>query len=87
MYTTKKRFYTPQFSEFASITIRRLAWFLDVPMTKAILYFIKEISMLFSPSVVCPKCQDKSKCNLCGFNQQTAAVSKPAAEIPAAKAA
>jgi hypothetical protein len=81
MYTAnKKRFYTPQFSEMASITIRRLAWFLGVPMTKAILLFIKEIALLFPSSEVCASCQDKSKCKLCAFNQHTAAVIQPAAD-------
>jgi hypothetical protein len=28
---------------------------------------------LFASSVICPKCLDKSKCNLCGFNTEATA--------------
>jgi hypothetical protein len=81
--------YTPKFSDKASITIRRLAWALGLPMTKTVDIIINEISTVFLSSVVCPKCQDKSKCNFCGFNQQsqTAAEKPQTATTPAAKPA
>jgi hypothetical protein len=79
MYTAEKRFYTPQFSEKASITIRRLAWALGVPMTKAMDLIINELSLVFSSSLICPKCKDSTKCHACAFNA--------AAEEKAAKAA
>jgi hypothetical protein len=76
MYSTKKkRFYSPQFSEKASVSIRRLAWALGLSMPKTIDILVNEISLVFSSSVVCPKCIDKSKCSSCGFHQQAAAVS------------
>ena len=70
----KKRYYTPQFSEMASVTVRRLAWALNLSMPKAVDIIIKELSSAFSSSVVCPQCKDKTKCKVCGFNQQPAAV-------------
>jgi hypothetical protein len=65
--------YTPQFSIKATVTVRRLAWALKVSMPKAVDSIIAVLPSLFSPSVVCPQCRDKTKCNLCGFNQQAAA--------------
>jgi hypothetical protein len=67
-----KRFYSPQFSEKAAVSIRRLAWALNLSMPKTIDILVNEISLIFSSSIVCPECKDKSKCHTCGFNQQTA---------------
>jgi len=69
MYNGKKRYYSPQLSEKACITIRRLAWAFNVSMPKAIDIIINELSTAFSASVVCPQCQDKTKCEVCGFYQ------------------
>jgi hypothetical protein len=77
-----KRFYTPQFSEMASVTVRRLAWALGTHMTKAIELFIREIATFFPASEVCPKCKDKSKCNVCGFSNQAAPI---VSEVPQIK--
>jgi hypothetical protein len=76
MYNTNnegKKFYSPQFSEKASVSIRRLAWALNLSMPKTVDILVNEIAVIFSPSVVCPLCQDKSKCHTCGFHQQAAA--------------
>ena len=64
-----KRFYSPQFSEKAVVSIRRLAWALGLSMPKTIDILVNEISLIFSSSLVCPKCIDKTKCQLCGFHQ------------------
>jgi hypothetical protein len=66
--------YTLRFSNQATVTVRRLAWALGLPMTKTVDIIINEISTVFLSSVVCPKCKDKTKCNLCGFHQQTKAI-------------
>ena len=47
MYNDKKRYYTPQFSEIACITVRRIAWALNVSMPKAINIIIRELSSAF----------------------------------------
>jgi hypothetical protein len=74
MYNAKKkRFYSPRFSEKATVSIRRLAWALGLSMPKTIDILVNEISLIFAPSVICPKRQDKSKCASCGFYQQAAA--------------
>jgi hypothetical protein len=71
--TPTKRFYTPQFSNKATVTVRRLAWALGVSMPKAVDAIISLLPSMFSPSVICPQCKDNTKCNLCGFNKQAAA--------------
>jgi rubredoxin len=70
MCNEKKRYYSPQLSEKACITIRRLAWAFNVSMPKAIDIIINELSTAFSSSVVCPQCKDKTKCSVCGFYQK-----------------
>ncbi|MDR2542783.1 MAG: hypothetical protein LBC80_04960 [Treponema sp.] len=72
--TTNKRYYSPQFSETAAVSVRRLAWALGVSMPKAVDQMVNLLPSLFSPSIICPQCKDKTKCNQCGFNQQSAAV-------------
>ena len=69
---TWKRFYTPQFSESATISVCRLAWALNVPMTKAVDHIVQLLPSLIDPSKVCLSCQDKSKCSLCAFSQHSA---------------
>jgi hypothetical protein len=61
--------YTPQFSNQATVTVRRLAWALGVSMPKAVDKIINHITAIFPPSVVCPLCKDSTKCKLCGFYQ------------------
>jgi len=72
LYNGKKRYYSPQLSEKACITIRRLAWALNLSMPKAIDIIINELSSAFSSAVVCPQCKDKTKCSVCGFYQKPA---------------
>jgi hypothetical protein len=69
MYTSQKRFYSPQFSEMSAVSVRRLAWALKVSMPKAVDRVVNALPAIFSPSVVCPLCKDKTKCKLCAFNQ------------------
>ena len=68
-----KRFYSPQFSEMSAVSVRRLAWALDISMPKAVDSIVGLLPSLFSPSVVCPQCKDNTKCNYCSFNKQAAA--------------
>jgi hypothetical protein len=61
--------YTPQFSPVATVTVRRLAWALQVSMPKAVDRVVTALPSLFPPSLVCPLCKDSAKCELCAFNQ------------------
>lgn len=62
--------YTPQFSDKATITIRRLAWALGLSMPKAVDKIINQLPSIFPSSVVCPQCKDSTKCEFCVFYQQ-----------------
>jgi recombinational DNA repair protein RecR len=64
--------YTPQFSQTATVTVRRLAWALGLSMPKAVDKIINQITAIFSPSAVCPLCKDSTKCKSCGFYQPAA---------------
>jgi hypothetical protein len=69
MYNTEnKRFYSPQFSETASVSVRRFAWFLNKPMTQAIEKIIQLLPFIMDSSKVCQSCKDSRKCNSCAFN-------------------
>ena len=59
--------YTPQFSDYTCITVRRLSWALGIPMTAAVERMAKLLPTLFDPSVVCLSCKDQTKCDKCGF--------------------
>jgi len=83
----KKKFYTPQFSEKASVSIRRLAWAMDIHMTKAVELIVNELSLIFSSSDICPKCEDNTKCKTCAFNNQAATQKTEPAAVKAVQAA
>ena len=68
--TTTKRFYSPQFSALAAVSVRRLAWALDTPMTAAVDTMVKLLPSLLDPSKVCLSCKDTSKCQACAFRTQ-----------------
>ena len=70
--TNNKRFYTPQFSPLASISVRRLAWALGKPMPAAVDHMVRLLPSLVDPSKVCLSCQDRSRCSSCAFCSQAA---------------
>ena len=78
--THTKRFYTPQFSPLAAISVRRLAWSLNLSMPATVDIMVKLMPHVVNPSKVCLSCKDKSKCASCAFgslstgNEQDAAL-------------
>ena len=64
-----KMAYTPELSYKSSCTLRRIAWALGIPMTRAIDRVFDHLSMVLDKKKVCEGCRDKSKCNDCGFNK------------------
>ena len=70
--TYQKRYYSPQFSALASISVRRLAWALDKPMPAAVDHMVRLLPSLVDPSTVCLSCQDRSRCSSCVFCSQAA---------------
>ena len=73
--TNKKRYYTPQFSALAAVSVRRYAWALGVPMTEAVDHLVQLLPSVVDPKKICLACRDKSKCSACGFYNSAAAVS------------
>jgi hypothetical protein len=67
-----KRYYSPQFSELAAVSVRRLAWALAKPMPAAVDHMVSLLPSLVDPSKVCLSCQDSSRCSSCVFCQQAA---------------
>jgi hypothetical protein len=72
---TGHRFYTPQFSEMATVSVRRLAWAMGkkVKMPAAVNLMVSLLPYLISPDSVCLHCQDKTKCQACTFSKPLSA--------------
>ena len=68
----KQRFYSPQFSALAAVSVRRLAWAIEKPMTASVDHMVKLLPSLVDPSKVCLSCKDNSACVSCVFRQQAA---------------
>ena len=60
--------YTPELSRRSSCTLRRIAWALQVPMTKAIDMVFDYIPVILDKKKVCDGCRDKSRCAECEFS-------------------
>jgi hypothetical protein len=68
----QKRCYTPQISEVSCISVRRLAWSLEKPMTNTVDFLIQLLPFFFSSDLVCQSCRDSTKCGDCAFfNRKT----------------
>ena len=66
--TNNKRFYSPQFSEMASVSVRRLAWALNGSMVQAVDDLISFLPQLLDVSKVCLACKDNTRCAACVFS-------------------
>ena len=62
--------YTPEMTMKSSRTLRRIAWALDMPMTKAIEKVFEYLPAILDREKVCQACRDRSKCSDCQFNFQ-----------------
>ena len=63
--------YTPELSLRGSATLRRLAWFLNKPMTKTLEMVMELVAIQTTNAksgAVCASCRDATKCASCGFN-------------------
>ena len=60
--------YTPELSMGASSSLRRIAWALNVPMTKAMEKVFEYLPKILDREKICEGCRDKSKCSKCAFN-------------------
>ncbi len=62
--------YTPELSGKSSCTLRRIAWALGVPMTKAIEQVFDYLPSILDSKKVCELCRDKSRCWECVFGER-----------------
>lgn len=61
--------YTPELSRKHSRALRRIAWALDLPMTRAIGEIFDYIGNVIDSTRVCDACRDRTKCNDCVFSR------------------
>ncbi len=61
--------YTPELSSYQSATLRRIAWALQMPMTKAMNAVFEYVSEKIDNRMVCDACKDKTRCMTCAFNK------------------
>ncbi|GHT72316.1 hypothetical protein FACS1894110_26710 [Spirochaetia bacterium] len=68
-YAPGRKPYTPQFSEMATVSVRRLAWAMGakVQMPAAVDLMVRLLPSIVDPAKVCLSCQDNSKCQGCVF--------------------
>ena len=60
--------YTPELSAKNSSTLRRIAWALDMPMTKAIEAVFDHLGKTLDKHKICERCRDKTRCADCIFS-------------------
>ena len=60
--------YTPELSQKSSCILRRIAWALNIPMTKAIERVFDHIAEIVDRDKVCENCRDRTKCDECSFS-------------------
>ena len=65
--TNQKNYYTPQFSELTSVSVRRLAWALEMNMVKTMDFIVQILPHFLEYKAICKQCRDNSKCNCCIF--------------------
>jgi len=65
--------YTPEMSESASATLRRIAWSLGQPMTRTLNAIFLKLPTMIEKEKVCESCKDPSACDICGFDGNEAA--------------
>jgi len=61
--------YTPELSAKNSCTLRRIAWALDMPMTKAIEAVFDYLGKTLDKNKICERCRDKTRCADCIFGR------------------
>lgn len=59
--------YSPELSQAQSGALRRIAWALEMPMTKAMGEILEYVSKTVAKERVCNACKDKSFCDQCPF--------------------
>ena len=58
--------YTPELNQSYSHGLRRIAWALNEPMTKAIERVLDDVTVKVNKDKICQSCKDKT-CEICIF--------------------
>jgi hypothetical protein len=59
--------YSPNFSEIAAVSVRRLAWAMGGNMGQAVDVMVRSLPAYIKADKVCELCRDKTKCDTCAF--------------------
>lgn len=62
--------YTPELTPEHSATLRRIAWAMQMPMTKALADILDYLGTTLDAGKVCLACRDTSRCATCPFNRK-----------------
>jgi hypothetical protein len=62
--------YTPELTRHHSSTLRRIAWAMQMPMTRAIAEVFDYLGNTLNPVQICSACRDKTRCTTCPFNRK-----------------
>ena len=60
--------YTPELQLEHSRTLRRIAWSMDIPMTRAMAEIFDWLPEQMDKERICASCRDKSLCEVCAFS-------------------
>ena len=69
--------YTPELDLQHSRTLRRIAWSMDMPMTRAMAEIFDWLPEQMDKDRICAKCRDKTVCASCDFNTLPETTSVP----------
>jgi hypothetical protein len=61
--------YTPELSRTHSGALRRIAWAMEIPMTKAMVEIFEIVGDALDNDKICSACRDRSFCNDCLFKK------------------
>lgn len=62
--------YTPELSDEASCTLRRISWGLRMPMTSAMEIIMRIMPLIIDREKVCEGCRDRTRCADCSFSEE-----------------
>ena len=61
--------YTPELSQTHSGALRRIAWAMKIPMTKAMVRIFEIVGNALDKDKICSACRDNSFCSDCLFKR------------------
>jgi len=68
-YNKEKKYYSPQFSEMACVSVYRLSQVMGISMVDVVNIMVKLIPFYVDSKKVCMECPDNTKCHVCSLSQ------------------